>query len=72
MTSVPYVFETLSRYFESRQYRNPGQDASGKNDTYGHPIFTVTFDQFSTASLNKTIHFLSTFTIQILLTLTFE
>ncbi len=27
MTSVPYVFETLSRYFESKQYRNSGQDA---------------------------------------------
>ncbi len=26
------------RYF--RQYRNPGQDASGKNGTYGHPNFT--------------------------------
>ncbi len=37
MTSVPYVFEMLSRYFESKQYRNPGQDASGKNGTYGHP-----------------------------------
>ncbi len=30
MTSVPYVFETLSRYFESKQFRNPGQDVSGK------------------------------------------
>ncbi len=37
MPSVPYVFEMLSRYFESKQYRNPGQDASGKNGTYGHP-----------------------------------
>ncbi len=36
MTSVPYVFETLSRYFESKQYRNPGQDVAGKNGTYGH------------------------------------
>ncbi len=27
------------RYF--RQYRNPGQDASGKNGTYGHPITTT-------------------------------
>ncbi len=24
VTSVTYVFETLSRYFESKQYRNPG------------------------------------------------
>ncbi len=24
------------RYF--RQYRNPGQDASGKNGMYGHPM----------------------------------
>ncbi len=39
MTSVPCVFETLSRYFESKQYRNPGQDASGKNGTYGHPRY---------------------------------
>ncbi len=38
MTPVPYVFETLSRYIESKQYRNPGQDASGKNGTYGHPM----------------------------------
>ncbi len=35
MISVPYVFESLSRYFESKQYINPGQD---KNGTYGHPI----------------------------------
>ncbi len=35
MTSVAYVFKTLSRYFESKQYRNPGPDASGKNGTYG-------------------------------------
>ncbi len=35
MTSVPYVFESLSRYFESKQYINPGPD---KNGTYGHPI----------------------------------
>ncbi len=38
VTLVPHVFERLSRYFESKQYRNPGQDASGKNGTYGHPI----------------------------------
>ncbi len=37
MTSFPYVFETLSR-FESKQYRNPGQDTSRKNGTYRHPI----------------------------------
>ncbi len=37
MTLVPYVFEMLSRYFESKQNRNPGQDASGKN---GHPSVT--------------------------------
>ncbi len=24
-----------------RQYSNPGQDATGKNDTYGHPITTT-------------------------------
>ncbi len=33
--TVPCVFERLSRYFESKQYRNPGQDPSGKNGTYG-------------------------------------
>ncbi len=37
MTLFPYVFETLSRYFESKQYRNPGQGMSGKNSMYGHP-----------------------------------
>ncbi len=41
MTSVPYVFKTLSRYFESKQYRNPGQDMSGKNGMYGHPNFRI-------------------------------
>ncbi len=39
VTSVPYVFETLSRYFESKQHRNPGQDVSRTNGTYGHPIY---------------------------------
>ncbi len=29
------------RYF--RQYRNPGQDASGKNGTYGHPTIKILF-----------------------------
>ncbi len=29
--------KTLSRYFESKQYRNPGQGMSGKNGMYGHP-----------------------------------
>ncbi len=28
----------LSRNFESRQYRNPSQNASGKNGAYGHPM----------------------------------
>ncbi len=27
--------------FESKQYRNPGQDASGKNGKYGHPRLDV-------------------------------
>ncbi len=27
------------KYF--RQYRNPGQDTSGENGTYGHPILTL-------------------------------
>ncbi len=38
-TSLPGFVLALTkpkpRYF--RQYRNPGQDASGKNGTYGHP-----------------------------------
>ncbi len=38
MTLVPYVFETLSRYFESKQYRSPSQDVSGENGMYGHLI----------------------------------
>ncbi len=33
MTSAPYVFETLSRYFKSKQYSNTGQDASAENGT---------------------------------------
>ncbi len=41
MTLVPYVFEMLSRYFESKQYRNLGQDMSGKNGMYGHPNFCL-------------------------------
>ncbi len=36
MASVPFAFEMLSRYFESKQYKNPGQHASGTNATYGH------------------------------------
>ncbi len=39
MTSVPHVFEMFSRYFESKQYRNLGQDMSGKNGMYGQPNF---------------------------------
>ncbi len=35
VTSVPYVFEMLSRYFESKQYRNSAQDAPRKNVTHG-------------------------------------
>ncbi len=61
MTSVPYVFETLSRYFESKQYRNPGQDVTRKNGTYGHPITAITavpvvakpFPSMSAATINK-------------------
>ncbi len=30
MTSVPYTFETLSRYFESKQYRNLDRTHLGK------------------------------------------
>ncbi len=30
----------MSAITDFRQYRNPGQDASGKNGTYGHPITT--------------------------------
>ncbi len=41
MTLFSYVFETLSRYFESKQYRNLGQDMSGKNGMYGHPNFCL-------------------------------
>ncbi len=38
-----------TRYF--RQYRNPGQDASGKNGTYGHPSLWVGFNlRFSSSS----------------------
>ncbi len=44
MTSVPYVFEMFSRYFESKQYRNPGQDASRKNGTHGHPTRALSKD----------------------------
>ncbi len=51
MTSVPCVSEMLTRYFESKQYRNPGQDASRKNGTYGHPTlptekYTLKFSFF--------------------------
>lgn len=33
--------------FSFRQYRNPGQDASGKNGAYGHPKFIYVYIQQS-------------------------
>ncbi len=37
MTRFLMFSKRISRYFESKQYRNPGQDASWENGTYGHP-----------------------------------
>ncbi len=48
----------IPRYF--RQYRNPSQDASGKNGMHEHPIihvFAVSFDQINASLLIKGINF---------------
>ncbi len=37
MTRFLMFSKRISRYFESKQYRNPGQDASWENGTHGHP-----------------------------------
>ncbi len=41
MTRFLMFSKRISRYFESKQYRNPSQDASWENGTYGHPIIAT-------------------------------